>query len=105
MSWVWWAIGTFGVAGSLLIVAVLIFGWPVIVGTKLGRTLLLIGTAGLGVIAIYAKGRSAGRAAERAQLKAKISREVADAKKEKARIDALTDEQVDAELAKWDRKS
>ena len=44
-----------------------------------------------------------GRKLERAKLKAKINREVVDAKKESARIDRLTDEQVDEELSQWDR--
>ncbi len=102
-SWIWWTLGTLGVGGTLLAIAIFTVGWPVLINTKWGRTLLIVGTAGLGVIALYFKGRNAGRLAERAKLKARIAEEVADSRKEKARIDAMTDEEVDRELAKWDR--
>ena len=102
--WLWWLVGTLGIGGALLLGAVLIFGWPVIIGTKLGRLALAIGAGVLAVLGVYLKGRAEGRAIERARLKALTEREVADAAKERARIDALTDEAVDAELSRWDRK-
>lgn len=102
-SWIWWAVGTFGL-GTLALVAVgFVFGWPLIVGTKPGRMALAVLTAGLGALGLYFAGRRKGRALERAKLKAKIDREVAGAKAEAERIDRLTDEEVDRELARWDR--
>jgi dephospho-CoA kinase len=103
MSWLWWLIGTLGVGGTVLALAIFFLGWPAIIGTRAGRMLLIIGTAGLGAVALYLKGRSVGREAERAKLKAKIGKEVVNAKKERDRINNLTDEEVDRELAKWDR--
>lgn len=60
MSTIFWLIGTFGLGGAILVGAILVFGWPVIVGTKLGRTLLAIGGAILFVITTYLKGRAEG---------------------------------------------
>ena len=102
MSWLWWIIGTVGVGGALLIGAILVFGWPVIIGTKIGRILLAVGAAALAVFGVYLRGRSEGRAAERKRLKKLTEKEVKHAAEERRRIDALTDEQVDEELARWD---
>ena len=103
MNTVWWLIGTLGVGGTLLLIAVLVFGWPVLIGTKIGRLALAIAAGALAVFGIYLRGKAEGRAAERAKLKAITEKEVADAAAERARIDALTDEQVDEELALWNR--
>lgn len=105
MSWVWWAVGTFGVGGVVLIGAVLIFGWPAVIGTRIGRIVLAIGVAIVAAFGVYQTGRAKGRAAERAKLKALTEKEVGVSAAERKRIDALTDEQVDEELGKWDRKS
>lgn len=102
--WLWWLIGTVGLGGALLTLAVFVVGWPAIIGTKAGRVLLAIGVAILVALGMYAKGKAEGRAAERARLAALTAKEVANAAAERKRIDALTDEQVDAELSKWDRK-
>lgn len=103
MSWIWWLVGTLGLGGALLLGAVLIFGWPVIIGTKIGRAALAIGAVLLAALGLYAKARQAGRLAERARLKALTEKEVSNAAVERARIDALSDDAVDKELAGWDR--
>ena len=102
MSYIWWIIGTVGIGGALLGGAILIFGWPVIVGTKIGRMALAIGAGALAIFGVFLKGRAQGRAAERAKLAKLTEKEVKSAAKEKARIAKLTDEEVDKELAKWD---
>jgi len=104
MSYVWWIIGTVGVGGALLIGAILIFGWPAIIGTKIGRRLLVVGAAALAVFGVYLKGRAKGRAVERERLRKLTEREVKSAAAERMRIDKLTDKQVDEELARWDKK-
>ena len=101
MSWLWWIVGTVGLGGALLIGAVLIFGWPVIIGTKIGRMALAIGAGALAVFGVFLKGRAQGRAAERAKLAKLTEKEVKNAAAERVRIDKLTDEQVDKELSKW----
>ena len=102
-GWLWWLIGTLGVGGTLLLIAVLVFGWPALIGTKIGRLALAIAAGALAVFGIYLRGKAEGRAAERAKLKAITEKEVKDAAAERARIDALTDAEVDTELAKWNR--
>jgi len=101
--YIWWIIGTVGIGGALLGLAVLIFGWPVIVGTKVGRMLLAIGGAILAALSIFAKGKAKGRAAERERLRQLTEKEVKNAVRERERIGKLTDEQVDEELAKWEK--
>jgi hypothetical protein len=103
----WWAIGGFGLGIPLLLVgAILFFGWPVVAAIliRYWKILLPVGLAILAALGLYAKGRAEGRAAERAKLKKLTEKEVANAAKERKRIDGLTDAQVDRELAKWDRK-
>ena len=101
MNYLWWIVGTVGIGGALLIGAVLIFGWPVIIGTKIGRMALAIGAGALAIFGVLLKGRAQGRAAERAELAKLTEKEVKNAAKEKVRIAKLTDEEVDKELAKW----
>ena len=107
-GWIWWAIGAFGISGTILVIIGFAIGWPILIqffiGTKIGRICLVIGAAILTAFGIYAKGQAAGRAAERARPKALTAKEVANAAAERVRIDALTDAQVDAELAQWSRK-
>lgn len=102
-GWLWWLLGTLGIGGTIVLIVGFTVGWPVLIGTRLGRIGLAIGAGIIAILGIYAKGRAEGRAAERARLKALTEREVADAAAERARIDALTDEQVDEELSEWDR--
>ncbi len=104
MSWAWWLLGTFGVGGVLLGGAVLIFGWPVIIGSKIGRMALAAGAVVLALLGLYAKAKQAGRLAERARLKAVTEKEVGLSAAERVRIDALPDSKVDEELSAWDRK-
>ena len=108
MSWIWWAIATFGVGGALLAVVILIVGWPVVlqffIGTKIGRGLLFVGGLIATGFALYVKGQAAGKAAEVAKLNAQTAKEVNVAAAESKRIDAQTDTQTDAELAKWSPK-
>ena len=102
MTWIWWIIGTVGIGGALLIGAVLVFGWPVIIGTRIGRLALAVGAGVLAVFGVYLKGRAKGRAVERERLRKLTEKEVANAVKERRRIGKLTDDEVDKELAKWD---
>ncbi len=108
VSYVWWAIGTFGVGGAILLVAILIVGWPVVlqffIGTKIGRGLLFVGGLIATGFVIFAKGQAAGKAAEVAKLNVQTAKEVNVAAAESKRIDAQTDTQTDAELAKWSPK-
>ena len=101
MSYIWWIVGTVGIGGALLGGAILIFGWPVIIGTKIGRMALAIGAGVLAIFGVFLKGRAQGRAAEREKLRALTEKEVKNAVTERKRIEKLTDEQVDKELAKW----
>jgi hypothetical protein len=101
MSWIWWIIGTLGIGGALLAGAILVFGWPVIIGTRMGRAALAVGAGALAVLGVFLKGKQEGRAAEREKLRKLTEKEVKNAAAERKRIAALTDEQVDAELAKW----
>lgn len=103
-SWVWWAIGTLGLGGTLLVVAGFVVGWPVLLGSKIGRIAIAVGLGVLAVLGFAAQQRAAGRAEERARLKALTEKEVAGAAAERRRIDSLTDNQVDEELSRWDRK-
>ena len=105
----WWAVGTFGLGAVVLAAVIFVVGWPVVLAfftqTKVGRFLALVGgLIGAGVL-VFLRGRAAGRADRIAEEKAQAKKEVDRAKKESDRIDALPDDEVDAELGKWDRKS
>lgn len=102
-SWLWWTIGTFGLGTCILAAVGFIIGWPAIIGTKTGRVLLVITTAGIGAVALYREGVRKGRVVERARLKARIGKEVKDAQAERDRIDRLSDADVDRELSTWVR--
>ena len=101
MSWLWWIVGTVGLGGALLIAVGFTVGWPVIIGTRIGRMALAIGAGALAVFGVLLKGRAQGRAAEREKLRKLTEKEVKSAVAERVRIDKLTDEQVDKELSKW----
>ena len=104
MTWVFWLVGTVGIGGILLGGAILVFGLPVIVGTRIGRMALATGAAALALVGAYLSGRSKGRAAERAKLKWLVEKEVGVSHKERARINAMTDAEVDEELAlRWEK--
>jgi len=101
MDWIWWAIGAFGIGGALLFAAVLIFGWPVIIGTRLGRMALAVGAGIVAVFGVFLKGKSEGAAKERA-------RQNAERQKINRKIDAIEDDIADntpdenrEELKKW----
>lgn len=102
-EWLWWLFGTLGVGGTILVGCIFFLGWPAIIGTRLGRLALAVGAAALAVFGIYLRGRSQGKQAERDRLKALTKKEVDDVRKERARIDALSDDAVDRELSAWDR--
>ena len=92
--WLWWAIGTFGIGGCILIAIGFFMGWPVIVGTKIGRTALAILAALGGALLLFAKARADGAAAQ----KAKQDKENADFLAKQKRTDAGIAAASDADL-------
>lgn len=82
MSYIWWAISAFGVGGLLLIGAIIIFGWPVIIGTRIGRMLLAIGAGVAAVFGVYLKGRSEGEQGEKDKAVIRHAKNVKIAKEE-----------------------
>lgn len=105
MAWLWWIIGTLGLGGALLAGAVVVFGWPVIIGTRAGRMALMIAGAAGAVLMVYLKGKREGRKAERNYLKRKTAKEVDHAEAESERIDGLSDGDIDRELLeRWSHK-
>lgn len=100
IDWLWWLVGILGIGG---VIALVLF-WPFLTGTKIGRILLGVGAIVLAILGFGAKMKSVGRAEERAKLKAQINKEVDRAEVQSKRIDAMSDDEVDKELAKWDAK-
>ena len=90
LSNIWWVIGIFGVSGTLLIGAILIFGWPVIVGTRIGRMLLAIGAGAAAIFGVYLKGRSEGAQSEKDKAAIRHAKNVKIAKEESASSKART---------------
>lgn len=108
MTWLWWIVGTLGVGGALALGAGLIFGWPVLLAfftqTKIGRALAFVGGLILTGLLIFARGRAAGKADEQERQKVQTEKEVERAEQRSKAIDAKSDDEVDQELSKWDRK-
>lgn len=98
MSWIFWAIGAFGVSGVLFGGAVLVLGWPVVAGSRIGRIAIAIVVGAAMIYGLYLRGKREGRKAERAKLKRLTEKEVANAMAEADRIDGLSDDDVDREL-------
>ena len=98
MSWIWWIVGTVGLGGALLIGAVLIFGWPVIIGTKIGRMALAIGAGAVAIFGVFLKGRSAGAQAEKDKAAIRHAKNVKIADEEKKATEGRTDAEIRARL-------
>lgn len=94
MSWLWWAIGAFGVSGVLL----MIFGWPVIIGTKLGRMALAVGAGIAAGFTLLARARRQGADAERERQRKEDERFIEQDRQSDARIDRATDDELDRML-------
>ena len=105
MSWIWWAIATFGIGGVLLGGAIFLCGFPAIIGSRIGR--LALGVVAVIIIfyGVHLRGKREGRKAEREKLKRITAKEVDHAEAEAKRIDGLSDDDVDRELRKrWSNK-
>lgn len=97
-QWLWWLIGTVGVSGALMIGVGLIFGWPVIIGTKLGRTALAILTAGIGLVILYAKARAEGAAGQRTKQEKENAEFLGKVEASDAADAQLSDDELDRRL-------
>ena len=94
MHWVWWLVGTVGFGGAIMIAVGFVFGWPIIIGTKLGRIALAVFTAGISILVLYGKARNEGARAERDRQE----RENDDFLDQMRRRDADIEQLGDAEL-------
>ncbi len=97
-SALWWLIGAFGLGGTLLIGVGVIFGWPIIINTKIGRIALAVGGGILGIMAIFAKGAAQGAAEARKKQEKADDDYVAKREAEDARIDSLSGDELDRML-------
>ena len=96
--WLWWAIGTFGIGGCILIAVGFFMGWPVIIGTKIGRTALAILAALGGALLLFAKARAQGAADEKTRLEKDNADFIAKQKRTDAGIAATSDADLDRVL-------
>ncbi len=90
----WWAIGAFGLGGVLLIGAGLVFGWPIIIGTRIGRMALAIAAGAAAVFGVYLKGRAEGAESVRKKQREASDRNREIASGEKERTEGRTDAEV-----------
>lgn len=95
MNLFWWLVGTFGVAGVVLGAAVLVFGWPVVIGTKVGRLALALGAGVLALFGVYTKGRLAGEARQRAKQEKDNAAFLENKRRRDAGLDELSDDELD----------
>lgn len=98
MNTIWLLIGTFGLGGALLIGALLVFGWPVIIGTKLGRMLLAIGGAILFVITVFLKGRAEGEKVAKAHQEKTDATFIDEEARYRDELSHMSDDELDSLL-------
>lgn len=92
--WAWWLIGAVGISGALCIGIGVVLGWPVLVGTKIGRVLLAVATLGIALIVALGKARQDGIQAE----KDRQAKEDADFQNSQAARDRTIAADSDADL-------
>lgn len=91
----WWLIGAYGLNAVVLGGALLIFGWPAVIGTKAGRFMLLVVSVGAGAATLYARGQATGRSQERKRQEAENADYLDKLAKDDAVRDRLPDDDLD----------
>jgi hypothetical protein len=97
-GWIWWAVGTFGVGGILLIGAGLFFGWPIVIGSRLGRAMIAVLAAIAAAFTLRAKWRGEGAKREREKQREASDRNRGIAREERERSEARTGDEISERL-------
>lgn len=108
MSWIWWLVSTLGVAGTAIVIAGFLMGWPSLLRffteTKIGRITVAIGAGVAALFLVFARGKASGKAAQVAKQKKADDKIIKDARDDQAAVDRMPIDDARRRLREQSRK-
>lgn len=105
-GWIWWALGTLGIGGTVLAIAGFTIGWPVVLAflkTRTGQVVSALVVVGFLIAAAFAKGEASGKLKAAAEREKQRQKAIKTRKQVDDETDDLSDTGVADRLRKWMR--